>query len=279
MTAPPRTNQTRTRMVPNVRKASPPSHKPTTYNERVRALNKTDGDLSKGMKTNPTDPKALMRLYGTRRVPGLYKPYEKTDPQVLKNYSQRLRELQQHDTSQTQRRRSSQGTDDQDPDARPSSAPSRFVLCQRNTKSTRCPFVSSSVTLSDWEVDDRVKQLLYDDSDLTSQKRTTTTVTPLPNLDELVDDEEDLNPTTYSLTRVTEQTNENTYGDDLRLLSYRRPNALHAHTHGGTRASARSSAGGDMTARDESELSRGENSIDSIIDWSLIDREYAVATQ
>lgn len=140
-------------------------------------------------------------------------------------------------------------------------------------------FFYSSISLSDWEVDDRVKHLLYDDLDSTSQKRLTTTVTPLPDLDELVDDEEDYNPTTYSLTRVTEQTNENTYGDDLRLLQYRRPSTFHTNTYGGTRASARSSAGGDMTARDESELSRGENSIDSVIDWSLIDRDYAVGTQ
>ncbi len=45
-------------------------------------------------KTDPTDPKALMRLYGTRRVPGLYVPYEKTEPRVTKTYSERMKELQ-----------------------------------------------------------------------------------------------------------------------------------------------------------------------------------------
>jgi len=88
-----------------------------------------------------------------------------------------------------------------------------------------------------------------------------------------------LDATTYSLTRVTEQTNENTYGDDLRLLQYRRTNSLSTNRYGGTRVSARSSAGGDMTARDESELSRGESSLASYLDWSEIDRQFPTGTQ
>jgi len=132
--------------------------------------------------------------------------------------------------------------------------------------------------LSDWEVDDRVKQLLADDQDASSNKRLIRTVTPLGNLDEL-DDDDDLDATTYSLTRVTEQTNENTYGDDLRLLQNRRLSGLNTNTYGGTRVSARSSAGGDMTARDESELSKGESSIASYLDWSAIDKEFPTGTQ
>ncbi len=131
--------------------------------------------------------------------------------------------------------------------------------------------------MSDWEVDDRVKQLLADDQDASSNKRLIRTVTPLGNLDELDDD--DLDATTYSLTRVTEQTNENTYGDDLRLLQNRRLSGLNTNTYGGTRVSARSSAGGDMTARDESELSKGESSIASYLDWSAIDKEFPTGTQ
>jgi hypothetical protein len=126
-------------------------------------------------------------------------------------------------------------------------------------------------------VDDRVKHLLADDQDASSNKRFTRTVTPLDDLDELDDD--DLDATTYSLTRVTEQTNENTYGDDLRLLQNRRSTGLNPNTYGGTRVSARSSAGGDMTARDESELSRGESSIGSYLDWSTIDKEFPTGTQ
>ncbi len=133
--------------------------------------------------------------------------------------------------------------------------------------------------MSEWEVDDRVKQLLADDQDVSSNKKLIRTVTPLENLDELDDDDDDdLDATTYSLTRVTEQTNENTYGDDLRLLQNRRASGLNANTYGGTRVSARSSAGGDMTARDESELSRGD-STGSYIDWSAIDKDYPTGTQ
>ena len=131
--------------------------------------------------------------------------------------------------------------------------------------------------MSDWEVDDRVKQLLGDEQDSTANRKFTRTVTPLADLDELNDD--DLDATTYSLTRVTEQTNENTYGDDLRLLQNRRSTALNTNTYGGTRASARSSAGGDMTARDESELSKGESSIGSYLDWSAIDKDFPTGTQ
>ena len=133
------------------------------------------------------------------------------------------------------------------------------------------------MSLSDWEVDDRVKQLLADDQEASSSKRRVPAVTPLANLDEL-DDDDEMNETTYSLTRVTEQTNENTYRDDLPSLQFRRPGTANTNTHVGTRASARSSAGGDMTARDESELSRGESSIASYIDWDLIDRDYGTAT-
>ena len=136
----------------------------------------------------------------------------------------------------------------------------------------------SSVSLSDWEVDDRVKQLLADDQDAQTNKRISRTVTPLADLDELNDDDDDLDPTTYSLTHVTGRTNENTYGDDLRLLQNRRSTGLTMNTYGGTRVSARSSAGGDMTARDESELSRGESSVASILDWSAIDRDFPTGT-
>ena len=126
-------------------------------------------------------------------------------------------------------------------------------------------------------MDDRVKELLADDHDSSPMKRLTRTITPLSNLDEL--DDNHLDETSYSFTHVTEQTNENTYGDDLRLLQHRRPSAATTNPYGGTRASARSSAGGDMTARDESELSRGESSIASYIDWSMIDRDFATGTQ
>ncbi len=132
--------------------------------------------------------------------------------------------------------------------------------------------------MSGWEVDDRIKQILADDPDASNTKKITRTITPLDNLDEL-DDDDGMNETTYSLTRVTEQTNENTYGDDLRSIYSRRPNTLNTNTYGGTRISARSSAGGDMTARDESELSKGESSIASYLDWSLIDKEYPTGTQ
>ena len=246
-------------MVPTMRKTSPPAHKATTYNQRVRSLNKSDNDTSKSSKADPTDPKALMRLYGTRRVPGLYVPYEKTDPRVTKTYSERMKELQQTGLVPTQRPKPSQDYPEQDFERRPSSAP------------------SSSVSLSDWEVDDRIKQLLADEQDLTLNKRRVPAVAPLGNLDEL-DDDEEMNETTYSLTRVTQQTNENTYGDDLRSLQFRRPSAPNTNAYGGTRASARSSAGGD-TARDESELSRAESSLGSYIDWSLIDKDYGTATQ
>ncbi len=140
--------------------------------------------------------------------------------------------------------------------------------------------IFSSISLSDWEVDDRIKQLLADEQDGSLNKKLPRTVPLLADLDELDDDDDDdLDPTTYSLTRVTDQTNENTYGDDLRLLQYRRASGLNTNTYGGTRVSARSSAGGDMTARDESELSRGESSIGSYLDWSVIDKEFPTGTQ
>lgn len=139
--------------------------------------------------------------------------------------------------------------------------------------------IFSSISLSDWEVDDRVKQLLADDQDDLTHRKISRTVTPLADLDELDDDNDDLDPTTYSLTHVTGQTNENTYGDDLRLLQNRRSTGLNTNMYGGTRMSARSSAGGDMTARDESELSRGESSIGSYLDWSAIDKDYPTGTQ
>ncbi|CAF1984679.1 unnamed protein product [Rotaria magnacalcarata] len=263
MTAPVKGSQNQTRLVRTMRKASPPAHKPMTYNERVRALSKTDSEVRPTSKSDPTDPKALMRLYGTRRVPGLYVPYEKTDPRVTKTYSERMKELQQPALGQHQyqRQRPSQRQEEQEQefDQRPSSAP------------------SSSASLSDWEVDDRVKQLLADDQDVSSNKKFTKTVPPLANLGEL-DDDDNMDDTTYSLTRVTEQTNENTYGDDLRLLQYRRPNTLTTNTYGGTRVSARSSAGGDMTARDESEISIGESSIPSVLDWSALDRDFPTGT-
>ncbi|UJR30925.1 hypothetical protein I4U23_018437 [Adineta vaga] len=258
--------QPRQKLVRTIRKASPPSHKPTTYNERVRSLNKPDAEnrttTTTTNKSDSMDPKALMRLYGTRRVPGLYVPYEKTDPRMTKTYAERMQELQQSTTTpQPHPRRQPQKQEEQELEQRPSSAP------------------SSSLSLSDWEVDDRVKQLLADDQDSLPSRKLTRTITPLDNLDELDDDELNMEETTYSLTRVTEQTNDNTYGDDLRLLQYRRSSGLNTNTHGGTRISARSSAGGDMTARDESELSRNESSIASIIDWSAIDRDFPTGTQ
>ena len=129
LTAPAKGAPSRTRMVPTMRKSSPPSHKPTTYNQRVRSLSKTEADSNASVKSDPTDPKALMRLYGTRRVPGLYKPYEKTEPRVVKTYSERMKELQGPSSTQTQPRRVpaavSREQRDDELEPRPSSAPSR----------------------------------------------------------------------------------------------------------------------------------------------------------
>ncbi|CAF3863443.1 unnamed protein product [Adineta steineri] len=253
-------NQTHAKLVRNIRKASPPSHKPTTYNQRVRALNSTYTETQLTTKSDPSDPKALMRLYGTRRVPGLYVPYEKTEPRVTKTYSERMQELQQPVPVQPQKQRQPQRQQEPELEQRPSSAP------------------SSSISLSDWEVDDRVKQLLADDQDTSINRKLSRTITPLGSLDELDIDDDNMDETTYSLTRVTE-TNENTYGADLQLLQHPRFSGAHTNTYGGTRASARSSAGGDMTARDESELSKGESSLASYIDWSLIDKDFPTGTQ
>jgi len=125
MTTPAKGSRPQTKMVRTIRKASPPSHKPTTYNERVRALNKTDSEIRPTTKTDSTDPKALMRLYGTRRVPGLYVPYEKTEPRVTKTYSERMKELQRPSSVQLQRQRQPQKQQEYQLEQRPSSAPSR----------------------------------------------------------------------------------------------------------------------------------------------------------
>jgi hypothetical protein len=125
MTTPSKSTQGRPRMVPTIRKSSPPAHKPTTYNQRVRALSKTDGELQSTSKADPTDPKALMRLYGTRRVPGLYVPYEKTEPRVTKTYSERMKELQPPEPVHSRSQRQSQRQYEQELEQRPSSAPSR----------------------------------------------------------------------------------------------------------------------------------------------------------
>jgi len=125
MTTPAKSSRAQTKMVRTIRKASPPSHKPTTYNQRVRALNKTDSEIRPTTKTDSTDPKALMRLYGTRRVPGLYVPYEKAEPRVTKTYSERMKELQRPASVQPQRQRQPQRQQEYELEQRPSSAPSR----------------------------------------------------------------------------------------------------------------------------------------------------------
>lgn len=124
-------SQLHQKLVRTIRKASPPSHKPTTYNERVRSLNKTHTEPQTiTTKTDSMDPKALMRLYGTRRVPGLYVPYEKADPRITKTYAERMQELQQPVTTvQPRRTRQPQKPQDiqeqeQELEPRPSSAPS-----------------------------------------------------------------------------------------------------------------------------------------------------------
>jgi hypothetical protein len=125
MTTPTRSGQRQSKLIRTMRKASPPAHKPTTYNQRVRSLSKTDSEVATTKKSDPTDPKSLMRLYGTRRVPGLYVPYEKTDPRVTKTYAERMQELQRPASAQPQRQRQAQRQREQELDQRPSSAPSR----------------------------------------------------------------------------------------------------------------------------------------------------------
>jgi hypothetical protein len=125
MTTPSRRSHNQANIIRTIRKSSPPAHKPTTYNQRVRALSKTDSEVRTTPKPDSTDPKALMRLYGTRRVPGLYVPYEKTEPRVTKTYSERMKELQQPASIQPQRQRQPRRQQEQDYEQRPSSAPSR----------------------------------------------------------------------------------------------------------------------------------------------------------
>lgn len=125
MTVPMKGGQSQARIIRTMRKASPPAHKPTTYNQRVRAISKTDGELGAATRSDAIDPKALMRLYGTRRVPGLYVPYEKTEPRVTKTYSERMQELQRPASVQPRRQRQPAREQEQDFEQRPSSAPSR----------------------------------------------------------------------------------------------------------------------------------------------------------
>lgn len=125
MTTPVRSGHPQTNLIRTMRKASPPAHKPTTYNQRVRSLSKTDSEVAAAKKLDSSDPKSLMRLYGTRRVPGLYKPYEKTEPRVTKTYAERMQELQRPASVQPQRQRQAQRQQEQELDQRPSSAPSR----------------------------------------------------------------------------------------------------------------------------------------------------------
>jgi hypothetical protein len=125
MTTPMKSRQAQTKMIRTIRKSSPPAHKPTTYNQRVRAISKTDSELQTTTKSDSTDPKALMRLYGTRRVPGLYVPYEKKEPRVTKTYSERMKELQRPASVQSQRQRQPQRQQEPELEQRPSSAPSR----------------------------------------------------------------------------------------------------------------------------------------------------------
>lgn len=125
MTAPAKSSQIQSKITRTMRKSSPPAHKSTTYNQRVRALSKTDSEVTVAKRTDPADPKALMRLYGTRRVPGLYVPYEKTDTRVTKTYAERMQELQRPTTAQPQRQRPMQRETEEDFEPRPSSAPSR----------------------------------------------------------------------------------------------------------------------------------------------------------
>lgn len=125
MTTPTKSTQSHTKLVQNVRKASPPAHKPTTYNQRVRALSKTESEVTTTKRSDPTDPKSLMRLYGTRRVPGLYVPYENTESRVTKTYSERMQELQRPASVQPRTSRQPTRENDQELEQRPSSAPSR----------------------------------------------------------------------------------------------------------------------------------------------------------
>lgn len=110
---------THQKLVRTIRKASPPSHKATTYNDRVRSVNKAanEGHPTAG-KSDSMDPKALMRLYGTRRVPGLYVPYEKTDDRPVKTYTERMQELQ-HPPASAPPRRAQHRDPEQDLEQRP----------------------------------------------------------------------------------------------------------------------------------------------------------------
>ncbi|CAF0987159.1 unnamed protein product, partial [Didymodactylos carnosus] len=229
-----------------------PSHKATTYNQRVRALKKSPSDTQ---QQQTSDLKALMRLYGTRRAPGLYKPYEKTGERLTKTYSERMRELQPPSRSQPSQHRMP---------LTERVMPSGILTNNNNNRPMSAKTEDDiSLSLSEWSVDERVKELLADENELSRdhQRKNINRTVNIARLDEQDDDE-----STYSLTRVTEK-NENTYADDLLQLDQTRIWQNNTQNN-----SARQLSDRNQTARDESEMSVRDSSVVSVIDWDAIDR-------
>ena len=70
-----------------------PVNQPLTYNERLQ--------LHQEPATKKTSENEIFKIYGTKRVPGIYKSYTKQTPRKIKTYQERVRELRPKDEATT----------------------------------------------------------------------------------------------------------------------------------------------------------------------------------
>jgi hypothetical protein len=143
-----------------------PAHKTITYTQQLTRHQVTK---SQALDTNDNAIKSLMRLYGTRRIPGLHQQYTRKEPRKQLNYSDRLRQLQPNRKTQSVVNNSKiipkNNTNKQQKRFNPYN--STDCVCLDD-----CCF-EQIAELSNWSIDDNLRDIIYDKNIKESLKAST----------------------------------------------------------------------------------------------------------
>ena len=144
-----------------------PDHKPLTYTEQLMKHQESTITLNQTQSTSKTD---MYKLYGSKRVKGIYDGYVKESPRKVKTYSQRLKEMKPKE-SQTVIRKSpsKQSNNNSFSQKQPKHnlvKKTKTNIIHHNLSKNRFkpyePIDEKIDDLSSWSLDDKMKHIIYD---------------------------------------------------------------------------------------------------------------------
>jgi hypothetical protein len=212
-----------------------PDHKSLTYGEQLKNCQSdaTITSVTSSKMPKITSKNQIYKIYGTKRVPGLYKGYIKQTPRKVKTYSDTLKEL------------------------KPNKSQITLIHPNQNKKRRFKPYNNDNIDdLLDWSLNDQLKNILYSNNHSLSNKNN-----KMKQVKEIDSDQDTLADYDLNDLLEDEKTNDKIYENVLKDLSY-----LNENDHTVDYID-------QVNVNDLKNISfSSESAVSSFIDWDQIDQ-------